>query len=290
MSIEFILHLLISAIIVYILSSWFKIFLNLRWTIDFWYIWIIIFWAYSSALININFELWIIPSVLLAFFFSLPFTFLLLYLSSRLNKVYFVIWSLSLYMLILQIATNVQITGWALWLSWMDRTLIWEFEIISIFSYFIFSSIIWLLVILFFTYLKKTYFFKTLEAWWENENSIKVLWIKSLIYRFFLISITTFLAILWWGFFSFYYQYISPTSFWIALLIDMLIVWLVSFKMNDFFTLIIAILYVFILEYLRFFKLIEPSKNWYFIWMIFAFIVMISSYFVFKKIKFHRDL
>jgi len=290
MSIEFILHLLISAIIVYILSSWFKIFLNLRWTIDFWYIWIIIFWAYSSALININFELWIIPSVLLAFFFSLPFTFLLLYLSSRLNKVYFVIWSLSLYMLILQIATNVQITGWALWLSWMDRTLIWEFEIISIFSYFIFSSIIWLLVILFFTYLKKTYFFKTLEAWWENENSIKVLWIKSLIYRFFLISITTFLAILWWGLFSFYYQYISPTSFWIALLIDMLIVWLVSFKMNDFFTLIIAILYVFILEYLRFFKLIEPSKNWYFIWMIFAFIVMISSYFVFKKIKFHRDL
>ena len=290
MSPEFILHLLISAIIIYILVSWFKIFLNLRGTIDFGYIWIIIFWAYSSALLNINFELWILSSIFLAFFLSLPFTFLLLYLSSRLSQVYFVIWSLSLYMLILQIAQNVEITGWALWLSWMNRDLIWGFQIYSLQSYFIFSLIAWLLVIGFFTNLKKTYFFKTLEAWWENENSIKALWIKSLIYRFFLISITTFLAVLGGGLFSFYYQYISPSSFWLGLLIDILIVWLIAFKMSDSKTLLVAIAVVFVSEYLRFFKIVEASKSWYLKEMIFALAIIVASYFVFKKIQFNREI
>ena len=290
MSLQFTLHLLILATIIYIMVSWFKIFLNLRWTIDFSYIWIIIFWAYTWALLNINFEFWILFSIFLSFFLSLPFTFFILFLSSKLSQVYFVVWGLSLYMFILQVAYNTKITNWPLWLSWMSRNLIWNFEINNLNSYFIFSFIVSILVILFLTFLKKTYFFKTLEAWWENENAIKILWIKSLFYRFFLILITTFLAVLWWNIFAFYFQYIAPSSFWLSLLIDILTVWLIAFKMKDLSTFLVAILVVFVSEYLRFFKIVEAWKSWYFKEMIFALIVIFASYFVFKKIELHRDI
>lgn len=290
MNIEFIFHLLISAAIIYTLVSWFKIFLNLRQTTDFSYVWIVIFWAYTSSLININFWFWILSSIFLSFLISIFFTFFILFLSSRLDKIYFVIWSLAFYMLILQIISNVEFTGWVLWLSWMNRKLLFWFEINSIFSFFIFSLILSFLIVLFFSFLKKTYFYKTLEWWWENENSIKSLWIKSLYYKFFIILITTFLAVIWWSVYAFYYQYISPSSFWIWMLLDMLIPALVTFKMNDSQTFLVCVLYVFILEWLRFVKFSDPSKNWYFIWMIFALIVMISSYFVFKRIELNRDI
>ena len=153
MSLQFTLHLLILATIIYIMVSWFKIFLNLRWTIDFSYIWIIIFWAYSWALLNINFEFWILFSIFLSFFLSLPFTFFILFLSSKLSQVYFVVWGLSLYMFILQVAYNTKITNWPLWLSWMSRNLIWNFEINNLNSYFIFSFIVSILVILFLSFL-----------------------------------------------------------------------------------------------------------------------------------------
>jgi len=287
---QFALHIIISAIIFAILTSGFRFFIKLRWTIDFSYLAIVIFASYASALFNINFWLGIITSILLSFGLSILFTFLVLFLSSKLNDVYFSIWTFALYILAYQLAYNMEsITWWALGLSWISRNLIWSFMVTSLSSYLILSLIILILLFTFLFFFKKSYFYKVLTWRWENEIVVKSLWANIIKYKFAMILITTFLATVWWWLYTFYYLYIDPSSFRLSMLILLVVIWFISYKYNDRWILGTSIIVMFAYEYLRFFKVVDPSKIGYFREMLFGLIVVVVAFIVFRKTNFGRE-
>ncbi len=106
MSLPFVYHLLITAIIFYVLATGFKFFLKLRLSIDCSYIAIIIFASYITALLNMHFERPMLATIPIAWLASIVFTILILYLSKRLSQVYFIVGTLALYMLVYQLSIN----------------------------------------------------------------------------------------------------------------------------------------------------------------------------------------
>lgn len=287
---QFAIHIAISAIIFAILTSGFRFFIKLRWTIDFSYLAIVIFASYSSALLNIHFWLGILVSIILSFALSILFTFLVLFLSSKLNDVYFSIGTLALYILAYQLAYNMEgITGGALGLSWISRNLIGSMMVTSLSSYLILSLIILILLFTFLFFFKKSYFYKVLTWRGENEIVVKSLWTKILKYKFVMILITTFLAAVWWWLYTFYYLYIDPSSFRLSMLILLVVIWFISYKYNDRGILFTSMIVMFAYEYLRFFKVVDPSKIGYFREMIFWIIVIIVAFIVFRKTSFGRE-
>ena len=287
---QFALHIIISAIIFAILTSGFRFFIKLRWTIDFSYLAIVIFASYASALFNIDFWLGIIASILLAFGLSILFTFLVLFLSSKLNDVYFSIGTFALYILAYQLAYNMEsITWWALGLSWISRKLIGSFMVESLSSYLILSLIILILLFTFLFLFKKSYFYKVLTWRGENEIVVKSLWTKITKYKFVMILITTFLAAVWWWLYTFYYLYIDPSSFRLSMLILLVVIWFISYKFNDRWIFGTSLVVMFAYEYLRFFKVVDPSKIGYFREMLFWVIVVIVAFVVFRKTSFGRE-
>ena len=290
MSVEFIYHIVIFAIIFYILSAGFKFFIKLKGTLDFSYFAIIIFSAYLWALLNIHRWIWILWAIALSFVCSVLFTLLVLFLSSKLDEVYFIIWTFTLYILLYQLAMNMDnITGWALGLSGMAQYVIWHFQLQTTTAFFIFSLIRVGAIIISLWYIKKTFFFKVLEWRWENENTIKSLGVRVNVYKFFMILLTTLLATIGGNLYSFYYLYIDPTSFWIWMLVIILIVSFVWYRFNDRGTFLVSLVVIFIYEYLRFFKIVDPNYIGYFREMLFGVFIMISSFLVFKKTYFGRD-
>ena len=290
MSIEFTYHIIITAIIFYILASWFKFFLKLRATVDFSYLVIVIFGTYAGALLNTHFWYWIIVSIFLSFLLSLPITFIILFLSSKLSDVYFSIGTLALYVLAYQLAINMEfITWWVFWLFGMTQNIIWNIYLEWLTDYLILVSIICFFVIWFLIFLKKTYFYTVLKWWWENSTILQVLWVKINIYKFFMISLTTLLAVIWGNLYWFYYLYIDPSSFWISMLVLLLVLIFVSYKFDEIGTFIVSLLIISFYEYLRFFKVVDVTKLWYFREIIFALLIMIVAFFVFRKVNFGRD-
>lgn len=287
---QFALHIVISAIIFAILTSWFRFFIKLRWTIDFSYLAIVIFASYTSALLNINFWLGILASIFLSFGLSILFTFLVLFLSSKLNDVYFSIWTLALYILAYQLAYNMEgITWWALGLSWISRNLIGSFMVTGLSSYLILSLIILIILFTCLFLFKKSYFYKVLTWRGENEIVVKSLWTKIMKYKFVMILITTFLAAVGWWLYTFYYLYIDPSSFRLSMLILLVVIWFISYKYNDRGIFGTSLIVMFAYEYLRFFKVVDPSKIWYFREMLFGVIVVIVAFIVFRKTSFGRE-
>ncbi len=287
---QFALHIIISAIIFAILTSGFRFFIKLRWTIDFSYLAIVIFASYASALFNINFWLGILASILLSFGLSILFTFLVLFLSSKLNDVYFSIGTFALYILAYQLAYNMEnITWWALGLSWISRNLIGSFMVTSLWSYLILSLIILILLFTFLFLFKKSYFYKVLTWRGENEIVVKSLWTKITKYKFVMILITTFLAAVGWWLYTFYYLYIDPSSFWLSMLILLVVIWFISYKYNDWGIFGTSLIVMFAYEYLRFFKVVDPSKIGYFREMLFGIIVVVVAFVVFRKTSFGRE-
>ena len=290
MNYEFIAHIIISASIFYIISAWFKFFLKLKGNLDISYLAIVIFGAYAWAILNKAFGFWIVTVVLLAFLGSLVFTILVLYLSNRLDEVYFTLWTFALYILVFQLALNMDgITGWALWLTWMTQNIIWAISIQNITWFLIFALIIVFIVILALWYFKSSFFYKTLQWWWEKALVVKSLGVKIKRYKLIMILITTFLAVLWGNLFGFYYLYIDPSSFWLSMLINVLLISFLSYKFDDLRTFGIALLVLFFYEYLRFFKIVDPSKVGYFREIVFAIFIMISAFIVFRKTSFSRE-
>ena len=290
MNLSFIYHILISAMIFYILVSWFKFFLKLRGTMDFSYLAIVIFWSYLWAILNIKFWIWILWSIWFSFLISMGFTFIILFLSSKLDDVYFSIWTLTVYILVYQLALNMDwITWWAFWLSGMTQNIIWNISIHWLQEFLVFILIFVFFIIAILLFIKKTYFYKILQWRWEHETVIKTLWIKIRTYKFFMIALTTLLAVVWWNLFWFYYLYIDPSSFWLTLLTLLVVIAFVSYKFNDLWTVLVSVIVLFVYEYLRFFKIVDPSKIWYFREIIFAIVIMIVSFFIFRKVKFGRD-
>lgn len=287
---NFAIHIVISAIIFAILASGFKFFVKLRWSIDFSYIAIVIIASYTAALCNMHWGIWMLGTIFISFFVSIFFTILVLFLSSKLDDLYFTIWTLSLYILFYQLAYNLEsITWWALWLSGISRNLIGNITIPWLNPFLLTSAIIALILFVWLMILKRSYFYKTLLGWWENERVSKSLWVKVTKYKFFMILLTSLFAVVWANLYTFYYLYIDPSSFWISFLILILIISFISYKWNDRWTLIVSIVIMFIYEYLRFFKLVDPSQIWYLRESLFGFIIIIIAFISFKNIKFGRE-
>lgn len=287
---QFALHIIISAIIFAILTSGFRFFIKLRGTIDFSYVAIVIFASYAAALLNIHFWLGILISIVISFGVSILFTFLVLFLSSKLSDVYFSIGTLALYILAYQLAYNLEgITWWALGLSWISRNLIGSIMVNSLRSYLFLSLGILIILFTFLFLFKKSYFYKVLAWRWENEIVVKSLWTSITKYKFVMIVITTFLAAVGWWLYTFYYLYIDPSSFWLSMLILLVVIGFTSYKFNDRWIFGTSLLVMFAYEYLRFFKVVDPSKIGYFREMIFGFIIIIVAFMVFRKTNFGRE-
>jgi len=287
---NFAIHILISAIIFAILASGFKFFVKLRWSIDFSYIAIVIIASYTAALCNMYWGIWMMGTICVSFFVSIFFTILVLFLSSKLDDLYFTIWTLSLYILFYQLAYNLEsITWWALWLSGISRNLIGNVTIPWLNPFLLTSAIIALILFVWLMILKRSYFYKTLLGWWENEKVSKSLWVKVTKYKFFMILLTSLFAVVWANLYTFYYLYIDPSSFWISFLVLILIISFISYKWNDWWTLIVSIVIMFIYEYLRFFKMVDPSQIWYLRESLFGFIIVVIAFISFKNIKFGRE-
>jgi branched-chain amino acid transport system permease protein len=249
------------------------------------------FAAYVGALANIHLGIWILWCIGIAFLASIPFTFLILFLSSKLNDVYFTIWTLALYILVYQLAYNMEwITGGALWLSGISRNIIGNISLQGLGPVFIFCIIVITIVLGFLLYFKKTYIYKVLTGRWENLLSIKSLWTRINMYKTIMILVMTALAVIGGNLYAFYYLYIDPSAFWIGMLELALVIVFVSYKRNDGGTFIVALLVTAIYESLRFFKFIDPTKLWYFREMIFGALIIIVSFIVFRKTKFGREL
>lgn len=291
MTIDFFYHICIISIIFFIICSGFKFFLKIKTTLDFSYIWIVIFATYVWFYLNINYDFWLISSSFFAFLLSTPITILLVYLSSKLKDMYFVIGTFSIYLVILQIAYNAEsLTWWIFWLSLENQTLIWSYTIDSIWSFFIIYGIIALIILFLLFILRISYFFRVLQWWWENELSLKAMWFKTNIYKFIMILITSLLASFWWNLYWFYYNYIEPNSFWLVLLNLILIISLLSYKFNGVLTLLTAFLTIWAYEYLRIFKFVDVAQVWYFREIIFWIIIMLTSYLVFRFTDFGREV
>ena len=287
---QFVFHIIISAIIFAILASGFRFFIKLKGNLDFSYMAIVIFASYVGALLNIHFWIWILCSIIISFVVSIPFTFLILFLSSKLSDMYFSIWTLALYILVYQLAYNLDwITGWALGLSWIDRNLIAGFQITSLSSYLIFAGVLVILMLVWLVYFKKTYFYKTLTGRAERDILIKSLGISVNKYKLVMILITTLLASLAGTLYSFYYLYIDPSSFWFGMLILVLVIAFLSYKRNDIWTVLVSLWMTGVYESLRFFKFVDPSKLWYFREIAFSFLVIIVAFRIFRTVKFGRE-
>ncbi len=287
---QFLQHILISGIIFAILASGFKFFVKLTWTLDFSYLAIVIFWAYVSSLINTVWGRGILASILAAFLSSIVFTFLILFLSSKLSDAYFSIGTFALYILTYQVAFNREsVTGGALGMSWMGRNIITtRWEAWSLSAFLTFAAIIGFAVFAFLLYFKKTYFYTILQWWWENDVVITSLGVRINLYKFVMIAMTTFLAVVGGALFSFYYSYIDPPSFWLSMLVLLLVIVFLSYSLNDVGTFFVAVLVMFCYEYLRFFKIVDPAKIGYFREIIFGILIILVSFWVFRKITFER--
>jgi branched-chain amino acid transport system permease protein len=287
---QFFIHIIISAIIFTFLASGFKLFINLKGNLDFSYMAIVIFSSYVCALLNLHYGRGMFSSFAISFFFSLVFTFFILLLSKRLNEMYFMIGTFTLYMLVYQLAYNLEpLTGGALGLGGIQRILIGNVVIsdLSTFLWWIGGAVVVVIALLW--YLKTTSFYKILMARAEREIVIKSLGLKVSRYKLGLILLSTLLASVAGMFYTFYYLYIDPSSFWFATLILALVIVLLSYKWNDIGTLCISLVILFIYEYLRFFKLVEASKIGYVREMLFGAIIMLLAFFFFRKVKFTRE-
>ena len=277
-----------TGIIFYIIVSGFKFYLKLRGTIDFSYLAIVIFATYVGALVNIHFWYDMAWCILIAIGCSLPFTLLVLFLSSRLSEVYFSIGSLALYILWIQLALNLDITNGALGIYGMDRTLFW-ISIITTKTYSAYLAGIGVTVMFVLMFIQRTYFFSVLKSWWENTTTLRSLGTRTRWYTFFMICLTTILAAIGGNLYGFYYLYIEPSTFWIGFLIVVITIGFIWYRFWELLTAITAIVIISWYEWLRFLKFIEPGKLGYIREMVFALICILAAYIVFRTTKFSRQ-
>ena len=290
MQINFLYHILISWLIFYLLTAGGKFYVKFRGSVDFSYLAIVIFGAYAGTLLNIHRWRDMISAMWWAFVLSLFFTFFVLYLSAKLEGLYFTIGTLAFYMLLYQMAFNLDwITNGAFGLSGMTRTLPGGMVLTKLIPYLRFIAIISVIVIVALLYFKKTYLFKVLQGWAEREVVLKALGVRVQRYKLVMIVMTTFLAVLGGNLYSFYYLFIDPNSFWLPMLVLLLVLLYGSYKFDEIGTLIFCLLTVGFFEYLRMFKVVDPSQIGYFREIVFAVGTLVVSFRVFRTTKFGRE-
>ena len=287
---QFIIHILNFALIFSIIACGFRFFIKIKWNCDYSYIAIVIFSSYLCAILNTSFWIGMIGSFLLSLVWSIPFTLLVFYLSKRLNDFYFSMGTFALYILIYLLAYNLNgLTNWVYWIANVKRILFWNILNMWIQGYLLIMlgvSIIafWLLYLF-----KKSSLYKSFVWWWESELVTKSLWISSSKSKFLIICLSALLATLAWSCYTFYYCYVAPWTFRISTLILILSIVFLSYKYNEFGVIIISIIMLFLYEWLRFLKVVDPSKIWYLREMIFSLIIIIVVFITFKKINFWRE-
>lgn len=290
MSLPFLYHLIISSIIFYIIATWFKFFLKLRTSIDFSYLAIVLFGSYASAWMNMHFGMGVVSTIFVSRLLCIPFTLLVIFLSKRLNGVYFIVGTLALYMFFFQLAINWEwLTGGAFGLSGITRVLRGHSMIVWLEQFLLLATILGAIVLVGLRAFKRTYFFSILKGRWENDTVLKVLWVPISRYTFVMVIITSLCAVIGGNLFAFYYLYIDPRSFWLSMLILVLVISFISYKWWELPTFIVALLVIFGYEYLRFFKVVDPSKLGYLRELIFAIAIMATSYITFKRTSFGRE-
>ncbi len=285
----FLLHIGIFSLIMGLLALWFKFFIKLKATLDFSYVGIVIVSAYSSALAQLHWGRWRLMATLFAMLVSLLFSVLIVRLASKLSEIYFAIGSFAIYMICFQLSWNLEwLTGWALGLSGLPRQVFVSVSLHSLQSFLLFTSIIALCIILFLRWFLQSYFFRVLQWWGERHLIIQSLGIYSRPYVFAMLCITTLLAALGWSLFAFYFSYIDPNSFSIYLIMLLLIIVFLSYKSGVWGSILVSFGVIFVYEFLRFFKLIDPSLLWYTREMMMDVFVVIAVLFVFTRIHFAR--
>lgn len=287
----FILHVLIVAIIFSLLSSGFKLFLKLKGDLDFSYMAVVIFASYASSLLTLKLWFGWLPAMWISFLMTFPFTILILYISNKLDGIYFMLGSLSIYMFFYHFSYNAEwLTGWALGLKNMSSELIWSRKLFGLEQFLIFVMSLALSIFVLLILLRKTYFYRILIARGERELVLKTLGIKTAPYKAMLILLTSFLATIGAGLYVMYHHYIDPSSFWLGMLMLILIIVFISYRREEWGTLVIGIGVIFLYEYLRFVKLVSVDKLGYFREMLFAILVLVLAFIFFKTLQEKREL
>lgn len=291
MHIQFILHLLVVSYIMHILATGCNIYLKVKGSLDLSYVAIVLFGAYASVLLHIHFWRWILASTAGACVLAMPFSFIVLQLSKRLEQAYFVIWTLALYLFVIQVASEWQGLTWGVfWLSGFKRIVIQNISVNELSSYLRFSGIIAVLLSCCMYYFRKTLLYRILQWRWEKGILIKALWITSGRAIITMLILTTLFAVISGSLYAFYFLYIDPQSFWLSLLLPLLVISLLTFRMNEWYTFLITLIITFLYEYLRFFKFISPAHIWYVREVIFASIYMILAFIVFRNMSKTREV
>jgi len=265
-------------------------YLKLRWSLDFSYLGIIIFGSYVWVLVHLHWGRGMLAALGFSFVLSMFFTGFVLYLSSKLQWLYFTIWTLSLYILFYQLAFNLEfLTWWAFGLSGMWREVIGSVVVSWLLPYLIYVVCCVVVVIGVLMYFKRTFMFSILQWWGEREVVIQSLGVRVLWYKLIMVALTTFLAVLGGNLYSFYYAFIDPHSFWLPMLVLLLVLVFGAYKFDEIGTFIFTLFTVWLYEWLRFFKLVDPAQIWYFREVIFGILILITSVWVFKVTKFGRQ-
>ncbi len=287
----FLFHILIASLIFALLASGFKTFLKLKGDLDFSYMAIVLFASYASTLLSLKLWLGWIPAMMVSFLMSFPFTLLILYLSNKLDGVYFTLGTLTIYIFFYQFAYNAEwLTGGALGLNNMSSILLGSRKLVGLEQTLLFVAGVAMVIFLLLMLLRKSYFYKLLIAWGEREQVLKALGIATSPYKFALILLTSFLATVGGGLYAMYYHYIDPSSFWLGMLMLVLIIVFLSYKWEEWGTAVVGMLVLFGYEYLRFAKLVPADKLGYFREIIFSFLVLVLAFVLFKKIKVKREI
>ena len=103
------IHILVLASCIYVLTSGFTFFLRLRGSADFSYMAIVVFGAYTTVILTES-GFHPVVALFLSFLASIVFTILILRIIKRLSLIYFNIGTFSLYILMSYLATNMSIT------------------------------------------------------------------------------------------------------------------------------------------------------------------------------------
>ena len=290
MSWQFLIHIIISSCIFALMASGFRFFVKLKGTIDFSYLGLIIFGTYATVLLHLHLGRGMLLSMCVAFVLSLFFTVFILFLSARLQDIYFAAGTLAFYLLINQLSYNLDnVTGGSLGLSGIDRVVFATWSIGSLEGYFLLMIVVVLCVMILLFVFARSYLYTMLQAWGENILIVRSLGIRIHYIKLVLIVLTTFLAVLGGGLYAFYYQFIDPGAFWIGLVVLLLAIVFLSYNMSYIGLFGVSFVLTLVYEYLRFFKIFDAGDIWYIREGLFALIVMVAARAVFRRWLFHRN-
>lgn len=128
-----------------------------------------------------------------------------------------------------------------------------------------------------------SYLYRLLQAWGENILVVRSLGINVSYIKIVLIVFTTLLAVVGGSLYAFYYQFIDPKAFWIGLVTLLLAISFLSYNMSYVGVFGCSLVLTFVYEYLRFFKIFDVGSIGYIREGLFAVIVMISAWVVFRR-------